>query len=167
MQQRSIGIVGAGRTRQGLGPFLAKWFEHAGCRVTHVSGRDRDRTQAVAVSFSEQLGHEVVACRDADALAQNVDAVVVACPPEGHLDGVDAALRHARACLCEKPFVPAAARDDGLARVRAFADRGLLLEENCQWPHVLPALDELHPAWRDRPVRRVEMRLSPSPGRGR
>lgn len=162
MQQRSIGIVGAGRSRQGLGPFLAKWLEHAGCRVTHVSGRDRARTAAVAVSFSEQLGHDVLACEDADALAQNVDAVVVACPPEGHLDGLDAALRYGRACLCEKPLVEAGARDAGLRRVAAFADAGLLLMENCQWPHVLPALDALHPEWRARPVQRVEMRLSPA-----
>ena len=162
MQQIAIGIVGAGRTRQGLGPFLAKWFERAGCRVAAVSGRDPDRTRAAAVAMAEQLGHPVAACADADELARGVDAVVVACPPEGHLDGLDAALRAGRACLCEKPFVPAADRDAGLRRVEAFRERGLLLAENCQWPFALAAVEELHPELLRRPPRRVTMRLSPA-----
>ena len=161
-----IGIVGAGRTRQGLGPFLARWFERAGAHVCAVSGRDPIRTRDAAVSLAEQLDHPVAPYPDAGTLARNVDALVVACPVEGHLAGLDAALAAGVPCLCEKPLVTCGERQQGLARVAAFRERGLLLAENCQWPFTLTALTELFPAARRAPPRSLAMRLSPaSPGR--
>lgn len=157
-----VGIVGAGRTRQGLGPFLARWFEKAGARVSGVSGRDPLRNRDAAVSLAEQLGHDVTPYDDARTLARNVDALVVACPVEGHADGLDAALAAGVPCLCEKPFVPWCDADAGLERVAAFRRRGLLLAENCQWPFALAALDQLHPEVRRTPVRSLVMRLSPA-----
>jgi hypothetical protein len=48
--------------------------------------------------------------------------------------------------------------------VDGFAARGLLLQENCQWPYALPAFEALHPGALvpGRPPRRFAMRLSPS-----
>ncbi|MCB9876223.1 MAG: Gfo/Idh/MocA family oxidoreductase [Planctomycetes bacterium] len=160
-EARRIGIVGAGRTRQGLGPYLADWFERHGCRVTAISGRDPGRTAAAGVAIAERLRHPVEVCADAQELATRVDALVVACPVPGHLDGLDAALAAGVPCLCEKPLVGPAALDAGLARVAAFRSRGLLLAENCQWPFALAAWDELFGA-RPSPPREVAMGLSPS-----
>lgn len=161
-----IGILGAGRTRQGLGPFLARWLEKAGATVNGVAGREFTRAQATAVEISKQLGHSVAAYENAEHLAANVDALVVACPVEGHLAGLDAALEAGVPCLCEKPFVAAAQTDEALQRLAGFRERGLLLVENCQWPFTVPALHELHPELRDQPVRSLAMRLSPAaPGR--
>ena len=161
-----IGIVGAGRTRQGLGPFLAKWFEHAGARITGISGRDVARTRDAAVAMSEQLGHAVAPYDNAVELATSVDALVVACPVPGHLAGMDAALAAGIACLCEKPLVAEGDAELGLQRVAAFRAANLLLAENCQWPFALTALDSLQPSWRQQPVHSLAMRLSPaSPGR--
>jgi len=161
-QALRVGIVGAGRTRQGLGPFLARWFEKSGAHIHGVSGRDPVRNRDAAVSMAEQLGHDVLPFDDAHTLARNVDALVVACPVEGHLAGLDAALAAGVPCLSEKPFVPWRDAELGLQRVRAFRERGLLLAENCQWPFALPALDELHPQVRRSPVRTLSMRLSPA-----
>lgn len=162
----AVGIVGAGRTRQGLGPFLARWFEKSGARIVGISGRDPVRTSAAAVSMSEQLGHEVSAYENANELARHVDALVVACPVEGHLAGLDAALEAGVACLCEKPFVPAADAELGLRRVESFRSAGLLLAENCQWPYALAAVDRLRPDLREQTVKTLQMRLSPAhPGR--
>lgn len=161
-----IGILGAGRTRQGLGPFLAKWLQESGARITGIAGRDRSRTDAAAVSMSEQLGQAVAAHDNAEELAQSVDALVVACPVEGHLVGLDAALAAGVACLCEKPLVAATQTKAALGRVQAFRDAGLMLVENCQWPFTLSALRELYPEQLGQPVRSVAMRLSPAaPGR--
>ena len=64
------------------------------------------------------------------------------------------------------PVVDVPHSADGLALVDAFRRRGLLLAENCQWPFVLPALFERHPALRTAPVQHVAMALGPSfPGR--
>lgn len=166
-----VGIVGAGRTRQGLGPFLARWFERGGARIHGVCGRDAGRGRAAAAGLATKLGHDVRAYPDADALARSVDLLVVACPVEGHLAGLDAALAAGVPCLCEKPLTSWRDAEAGLERVAAFRRRGLLLAENCQWPFALPALAALHPeALPPGPLhpglRSLEMRLSPSqPGR--
>lgn len=161
-----IGILGAGRTRQGLGPFLASAFEAAGARVTAVAGRDRDGAERAAAALAPRLRHALHAARDADELARAVDLLVVAAPVPGHLAGLDAALAAGVACLCEKPLVAAGDAAAGLQRIAVFRERGLLLAENCQWPFVLPALFALHPGLRGQPVREVVMGLSPAwPGR--
>jgi len=157
-----VGIVGAGRTRQGLGPFLARWLEAAGAQVIGVSGRERARARAAAASLTSSLRHPVACYADAQELARAVDLLVVACPIEGHLAGLDAALDAGVPCLCEKPLVSWADWERGLERVAAFRERGLLLVENCQWPFVLPALDALYPEARKRPIRSIAMRLSPA-----
>ncbi len=162
----AVGILGAGRSRHGLGPFLARWFEKSGARITGIAGRDHTRTRNAAVAMSKQLGHDVSAYANPVELAKSVEALVVACPVEGHLSGLDAALAAGVACLCEKPFVPVADVALGLQRVEAFREAGLLLAENCQWPYVLSGFDALHPGLREQPVRSLTMRLSPAdPGR--
>lgn len=160
-----IGIVGPGRTQQGLGPYLAAAFEEAGCRVTAATGRDAAGALRGARQLAEQLGHPVDAAVDAAALARAVDALVIASPVPSHAAALDAALAAGVACLCEKPLVGWREAEAGRARVRTFAARGLLLDENCQWPFVLPALYELFPALRTEPVRRIALGLSPV-GRG-
>ena len=157
-----VGIVGAGRTRQGLGPFLARWFEAAGAAVVGVSGRDASRTAAAADALASQSGRAVRAFSAAASLASEVDLLVVACPIEGHGAALDAALAAGVPCLCEKPLLAWSDLPAGLERVAAFRARGLPLFENCQWPFALPALDALHPEVRQRPIRSVAMRLSPA-----
>jgi hypothetical protein len=160
-----VGIVGAGRSRQGLGPFLARAFEAAGATVAAVAGRDAAGGVRAADELAALLGHPVAAAADAMALARAVDALVVAAPVAGHLAGLDAALAAGVPCLCEKPLVAAADLAAGLQRVAAFRARGLLLAENCQWPEVLPTLRALHPAALRTPPRSVAMGLSPmAPG---
>jgi hypothetical protein len=156
-----IGIVGAGRSRQGLGPYLAAAFEEAGCRVTAVAGRNAQSALRAAHSLAEQLGHAVDAAADANALAHDVDALVIASPAEAHGEALDAALAAGVPCLCEKPLVPWRQAHQGHARIDVFRARGILLAENCQWPFVLPALFELHPDLKGWPVRRINMGLSP------
>ncbi|MBL9077280.1 MAG: Gfo/Idh/MocA family oxidoreductase [Planctomycetes bacterium] len=160
-----IGIVGAGRTQQGLGPYLAAAFEEAGCRVTAVAGRDAHGALRGARQLAQQLGHAVDAAASVAALAREVDALVVASPVPSHATALDAALAAGIPCLCEKPLVGWREAAAGRARVQTFAARGLLLVENCQWPFVLSAFDELFPQLRSEPVRQVAMGLSPV-GRG-
>ena len=52
-----VGIVGAGRSRNGLGPFLASHLEAAGGQVVAVSGRSADRAAAAADGLETRLGH--------------------------------------------------------------------------------------------------------------
>jgi Oxidoreductase family, NAD-binding Rossmann fold len=156
-----IGIVGASRTRQGLGPYLASALESAGCRVASVSGRSLAGAARAAAELGTRLGHPVGAVAGAAELAREVDALVIAAPVAAHLDGMKAALAAGIPCLCEKPLVDPLDTEAGLRVVHEFRRRGLLLTENCQWPFVLPALHTLYPQLVDRPVRRVAMGLGP------
>lgn len=158
-----IGIVGAGRTRSGLGPFLARFCEAAGARVIGVTGSSLPRARALADDFAARLGHAVIGCGDAAALlALGLDAVIIASPPPHHLEALEQALAAGVPTLCEKPLVAPAQLPRGHAIVQAFAARPLLLAENCQWPYVLPAFWQLFPQRRGLSPRQVRMRLSPS-----
>jgi hypothetical protein len=159
------GIVGAGRSRNGLGPFFATWLEAAGLRIAGVAGRDRAGAERAAAALAGRLGHEVAAFATAGELARHVAALVVASPPAAHLDGLAAALAAGIPCLCEKPLVPAVDTARGLELVAVFGARGIPLVENCQWPFALAALRALHPDLPPAP-QRVAMGLSPT-GRGR
>jgi predicted dehydrogenase len=159
---RTVGIVGAGRTRVGLGPYFARDCERAGLRLAGIAGRDPARTAALAARYAEQFGHPVAAHTDPLALARSVDALVVATPAEHHADGLAAALAAQVPCLCEKPLVAPHQFGRGRELALGFAARSLLLVENCQWPFVLPAFDRLFPGARRAVPRCVAMGLSPS-----
>ncbi len=161
------GIVGAGRSRNGLGPFLASFLEQANCQVVAVAGRNQERAQSAAAGLEERLGHPVAACGSLQALLQqDLQALVIASPMETHLAALQAALAAGVPVLCEKPLLSPEQHAQIPALAEAFAEKQVLLMENCQWPMVLPAMDQLHPGWQQEPIRNISMRLSPT-GLGR
>ncbi|MCA8976000.1 MAG: Gfo/Idh/MocA family oxidoreductase [Planctomycetes bacterium] len=162
-----IGIVGAGRTRNGLGPFLASALERAGLEVAAVAGRDLASARRAAAALGAGLGHGVEACASLDELAAGVDALVISSPAEAHLEALEVALAAGLPCLCEKPLALPEQTERGLAVAAAFEAAGVLLMENCQWPFVLPALHALWPelAATATAVASLEMGLGPT-GRG-
>lgn len=163
------GLVGPGRTRNGLAPFLARDLEAAGARVVAAAGRDPDRTAAACADLGARLGHDVAAAASVTALIEDhrLDALVIAAPIPAHLPALRAALDAGVAVLCEKPLVAPEEHDAVEPLVAAFRQRGQLLMENCQLPFVLaPAFDGVRPGLRQQPVERIEMHMAPS-GQGR
>ena len=162
-----VGIVGAGRTRNGLGPFLAKFLEQEGFFVAGVSGRSRERATANADALGRELGHEVEPFASARALcASQVTALIIASPVEFHLEALQAAADAGLPALCEKPLVQENNCKEGAAIIETFARKRLPLLENCQWPYVLPAFFELHGPLETREQLKVELGLrSSQPGR--
>lgn len=162
------GIVGAGRSRNGLGPFLARDLEAAGAQVVAIAGRHAERTRALAEEMAEAWDHEVAACRTTEEMLESsgLDALVIAAPIAVHRPALEAALEARVAVLCEKPLVSPEEHAAVGGLLDGFAERGLLVMENCQWPYMLGVLDELLPGLRQQPVERIEMLVSPI-GRGR
>ena len=157
------GIVGAGRSRNGLGPFLARHLESAGVEIVGVVGRNLDRGAAAAAALAPDLGHPVAAYRSVeDALCEGLDILVIAAPVPAHLPALRAACGSGVAVLCEKPLVLA----DEMGALESVLDEllsaGQLLMENCQWPEALPAWRELFPGGDGARVGEVAMGLSPS-----
>src|SRR5262245_27683172 len=162
-----VGIVGSGRTRNGLGPMLATFLERSECRVVAVAGRSTERAVANAATLEERLGHAVHPCRDLQELCTSgISALVIASPPEHHLAALQAAVAQRLPVLCEKPLVHELHASDGFTVVDTFIREGTLLMENCQWPFVLPVLQELYGTAPTRDARRISLALGPPvPGR--
>lgn len=157
-----IGVVGAGRSRNGLGPFLAQAFEREGAVVTGIAGRDMARAEANALELADRLAHPVSAFADEMALCRSgIDVLVIASPTHAHAAGLDAALDAGLACFCEKPIVDLPHVEAAIGTLARFADAGILVTENSQWPYVLPVVDEIHGRVRASTHRRLEVGLSP------
>lgn len=92
-------------------------------------------------------------------------ALAICSPHATHAPMLEHAIERGLHVLCEKPFVwgeAFAARSEAL--VARFAERGLVLFENCQWPHTLPAFARLHPGALDAPPKAFNMLLEPAAG---
>jgi hypothetical protein len=140
-----VGIVGAGRTRGGLGPFLAGFLEAEGFIVTGVSNRSMERSIANAETIAKLLNHPVTSFASPESLcAGGVSALVIASPPEFHLEALQAAASASLPTLCEKPLIVNNQVERGLAIIDHFATNHLPLVENCQWRYVIPAFLQLH-----------------------
>lgn len=160
-----VAIVGVRRLRQGLGVHFARWLVAAGAEVPAFIGRT---PESIDEGRRLLLAHGVDArgftSLDALLAAEPVEALVIASPAETHAEWLQRSLDAGLHVLCEKPLVwggpgPAAIAQ-GLAR--SFWERGLLLDEHCQWPHTLPAFLRLHPEVDAEPLREFGMELSPS-----
>ncbi|MDP6929510.1 MAG: Gfo/Idh/MocA family oxidoreductase, partial [Planctomycetota bacterium] len=163
-----FGLVGPGRRRQGLGPFLAAHVEAAGARVVAAAGRDLARTEEDALQLSNRLGHAVTAHASVAGMATSeaLDALIIAAPVSAHREVLEAALVAGLPVLCEKPLVAPEELDGVGELLDRFLQSGLLLMEHCQWPLTLSALTQLHPGFEGRAIDRVELMICPG-ARGR
>ena len=167
MKPIPVGIVGAGRTRNGLGPFLAEFLESAGFVVAGVSGRSPERAVVNAEALGQRLGHDVRAFPSASALCGGgVEALAIASPSEHHLEALQAGAAARLPTLCEKPLVHEHHVEEGAPIIETFAQERLPLLENCQWPYVLAAFFQLHGPPKLGKQTAVAMGLGP-PRRGR
>ncbi|MGH7336508.1 MAG: Gfo/Idh/MocA family protein, partial [Myxococcota bacterium] len=161
-----VGILGGRRVRQGLGPFVARDLVAAGAEVPCFSVTSA-RGIAPALAQIERFAN--VSPRgyaDVDQMLDEhaLDAVAILSPAETHEEHLRRAVRRGLAVLCEKPLVwgtPSLAATAS-ELVAAFAERDLLLYENCQWPCALPAFERLHPGALAAPPRRFAMELQPA-----
>lgn len=164
MKKARIGIIGARRVRQGLGPFVARYVHAHGGEVAAFLG---SRPGSVAEGERElaEAGIEARGYTDLEKLLdrESLDALAILSPSETHERYLAAALERRVHTLCEKPFLWG--REGAAERARELCDgyaaRGLLLRENCQWPWALPGHHELFPMADAEPVRSFEMRLTP------
>ncbi len=161
-----VGILGARRHRQGLGPFVAKWLVAAGAEVPCFACTSDETVRAADLDLRRIAGVTARGYADGEAMLREeaLDAVAILTPPRTHRAWLERALEAGVDVLCEKPFLWGG--DDDVAAadtiVDGFASRGLLLVENAQWPATLPAFHALHPEAAGEPVRRFGMRMAPA-----
>jgi len=153
-----VGIVGARRVRQGLGPFVVRHLRELGAAVpcflvTRADGIPEVERETGARGYTDPR-------RMLDV--HPLDAIAICSPAETHERYLELALDARLHVLCEKPLLWGGAGLGARAAAleRAYREAGLGLRECCQWPETLPAYGRLH---RDvGPVRSFAMRLSPA-----
>jgi predicted dehydrogenase len=168
MKPLRVGLIGARRARQGLGPFVARDLRAAGAEIPCFLVTSEASLGEAADQIAASAGIAPAGYLDFRAMlgAHELDAVAICSPHATHGEWLDAARGARLHALCEKPLawgepdlVDAARR-----RVAGFAQDGLVLFENCQWPYTLPDLERLLPGCLDAPPRRFAMRMQPSGG---
>ena len=168
-----IGVVGARRARQGTGEYLARDLARAGCSIRALVGTSPASQAAAQAGLRERYGIECAAYGSLTELLEReeIDAVVIASPPETHrelLQESAAAGCHVLAekplwwseRLLEQPAAELAAEVDALTS--SLRAQGLYLHLNAQWPYTLPAFRELHPDLPAGPPQHFHMWLAPN-----
>ncbi len=168
MSAPRVGIVGARRERQGLGPYVVRDLAAAGACVPCFLATSEESRVLGERELREWWGVESRGHLDLERMLEieDLDALAVLSPAETHERYVEAALAAGLHVLCEKPFVWE--RDDLSRATRRLADafdaRGLLLWENCQWSYMLPAYEALFPGALAAPPQSFDMKLQPASG---
>lgn len=158
-----VAIIGAGRSSNGIGPFIAKYFQRNGCDVCALLTA-RPGTAGQAAIDLKAYGIRAVPYGSAQKLfeASRPDAVAIASPTITHLPLIMTALAEGCHIFCEKPFLWGE-QIDMPARIGAIFNQaehdGLTIGMNSQWPFTLDCYRDLCglPA----KIERFEVRLSP------
>ncbi len=165
-----ISIIGAGRTRNGIGEYIGKYSHRHGATVTSVLGTT-EITSLHAASALRTYGIEAHSYTDFDAMvnAEKPDAVVIASPSSTHYDYLLKCLDRGLHILCEKPFIWDDTTDlrrrveDILKKAR---EKGLTIAMNSQWPFSIDDYEEICGKIRIEERNKFFVRMSPfSPGR--
>jgi predicted dehydrogenase len=102
----NISIIGAGRTRNGIGEHIGKYFHKHGGKVTSVLGTT-EKTSLKASSVLRKYGIEAHPYTDFDEMikTEKPDAVVIASPSSTHYGYLLKSLNSGLHIFCEKPFI--------------------------------------------------------------
>jgi len=113
-----VAVVGCGAVTEKR--YLPAAAMVSGVAITHAVDLDGDRAASVAEAFG--VPH---VASDLESVLPEVDAVVVATPPESHHDLTVRCLEAGRHVLCEKPLAPSLA--EARSMVRAAGASGAIL----------------------------------------
>ncbi len=150
-----VAVIGAGRSSNGLGPFIAKYFQQAGHDVCAVLTSNPQSAQAAAANLV-QYGIKAHPFSDAVQLFHQAkpDIAVIASPTSTHSQ----MLKAASGChiFCEKPFIWGPKMLTELEEI--FKQPGTIAM-NSQWPFSLPLYERL--CGMPEKIEKFQIRLSP------
>ncbi len=166
----NVSIIGAGRTRNGIGEYIARYFHKQGARVTSVLATT-ETTGLQASSALRKYGIEAHPYTTFEEMvkAEKPDAVVIASPASTHHEYLLQCLDSGLHIFCEKPFLWGSDTDipkrteDILQTARG---KNITIAMNSQWPFSVDDYERICGEIRIGETNRFSMRMSPfSPGR--
>ncbi len=142
----NIAVIGAGRKRNGIGAYSARFAHVEGAHIVAVLAQDVATARQDADGLKE-YGITADAYGDMETLIDRhrPDAFIIASPAATHADYCARAVAAGMHVLCEKPFIWDNGCNPRLAtRILDNANtQGLIVAMNSQWPFVLPIYEQL------------------------
>jgi hypothetical protein len=142
-------IIGAGRSKNGIGQYIGKYFQKNGATVISVLGTT-EKTARKASSILSQYGIHATCYTDFKSMmkSERPDAVVIASPALTHYDYLIKCVKEGVHIFCEKPFVWQDKNDfDINSLLKNIFDtaesNNQTIAMNSQWPFSLPYYEEL------------------------
>ena len=133
-----ISIIGAGRTRSGIGEYIGKYFHKYGGKVTSVLGTT-DKTSLQSSLALRKYGIEAHPYIDFNEMVkiEKPDAAVIASPSSTHYEYLLKCIDSGLHIFCEKPFIWNDAMDPRKMVEGIFGkacEKKLTIAMNSQWP---------------------------------
>jgi hypothetical protein len=158
-------IVGAGRSRNGIGEYIAKYFHKNKGQVVAVLGTTQE-TSLRAASALEKYGIASTPYSDFDEMVdrESPDVLVVASPASTHYDYLARGLESGLHVFCEKPFIwgVAGPLEKAVSHVLNRArEKQLTLAMNSQLPFTLNDYEKLCGKMEQRESNRFYVAMSP------
>jgi predicted dehydrogenase len=140
-------IVGAGRSRNGIGEYIGKYFHKNKAQVVAVLGTTQE-TSLRAASALEKYGITSTPYSNFDEMVdrESPDVLVIASPASTHYDYLARALESGLHVFCEKPFIWSVAGplEKAVSHVLNRArEKQLTLAMNSQLPFTLNDYEKL------------------------
>ncbi|MEJ2125661.1 MAG: Gfo/Idh/MocA family oxidoreductase [Alphaproteobacteria bacterium] len=98
-------------------------------------------------------------------VGENLDALAICTPPEGHAEQLNLALDRGIHVFCEKPLIWKRNKDTTATAnvlVKSFYEKNLVLHCNTQWTYTLADFERLHGPIEHAVVEKFEIQLSPA-----
>lgn len=161
----NVAIIGAGRTVNGIGPYIAKYFHKHDMPVVAVLGRGAQSSVAAASTLAQHGIKATAYSSFTQMIAQaKPGAVVIASPTNTHAAYIEQCLAAGVHIFCDKPFVSPDTPDLTAFLVRVLRSAhasGQKIAMNSQWPFVLKFYEELCGPVAPEDARMFAIRLSP------
>ncbi len=134
-----ICIIGAGRTRNGIGQYTARYFQALGAEVVATLGSN-PQSSLMASSLLATHGIHAEPLRTIDDIdsIKNIDAVAITSPAETHKSYLKTCIRKGLNVFCEKPLIWPVDMPFLESILKECSERGITIAMNSQWVFALP-----------------------------
>jgi hypothetical protein len=166
----NVSIIGAGRTRNGIGEYIGKYFHKHGARVTSVLGTT-EKTGLQASSALRKYGIEAHPYTTIEEMVrgEKPDVVAIASPSSTHYEYLLKSLDSGLHVFCEKPFLWGDHTDIQKRAEDIFVkarEKKITIAMNSQWPFSIDDYEKICGKIRIQEANHFSMRMSPfSPGK--
>src|SRR4030066_304002 len=143
----NISIIGAGRSRNGIGEYIGKYFHKCGGKVSSVLGTT-EKTSLQASSALQRYGIQANPYTDFNKMIsiEKPDVVVIASPSHTHYDYLLKCIHSGCHIFCEKPFIWNDCMDIRKRVEDIFEmayEKKITIAMNSQWPFSIDAYEAL------------------------